>query len=550
MRFFTNSGHWFFGALVAILFALTAQTEIMDIDAAQYAAISRELLSSSDWTKIYCLGSDYLDKPPLLFWLSALSFKLFGISDWAYKLPSLFFAVLGIFSVFKLAEQLQNKTVAYFSAIIFTSSYALYQMAHDIRTDTILCGSVAFAAWQLYEWLKTQSWQNTIGAGLGLGLAMLAKGPVGFFVPFVFFAFAGVVYEWKVSLQGKNNRSNPEQTIRNFYFGAFVKLVVIAIIIALLLLPMCIGLYQQFGLHGLKFFFWYQSFGRITGENTWNNHPDPFFLSHTTLWAFAPWTILLLYALIKETRNIIKRQSQLAFPYFGFVLSLIALSLSKYQLPHYIFVAYPFLAILCGSHATEFFSNKFFRNVQTAAMILAILLAALLNFYVMRSENVFLISICLFTAIAILFIHEKTLAVATSAVLVFISLSLGFQKKLGEYQTYTYVGKYLHEQKISREEFANFNAGFSFSLNYYAQQITQTVYDIPQLEAAMGERKEFYVLADETSFSQLKESKFRDKVQVVYAHQNFPITRLNATFLNPETRENATKRHYLLRIVL
>lgn len=532
MRFSINNEYWLLGAFIAILFVLTAQTEIMDIDAAQYAAISLELLSSSDWTKVYCLGSDYLDKPPLLFWLSALSFKIFGISDWAYKLPSLLFAVLGIFSVFKLAELLQNKTVGYYSAIIFASSYALYQMTHDIRTDTILCGSVAFASWQLYEWLKTNSWKNTIGAGLGLGLALLAKGPVGFFAPFVFFAFSGAVYErlWKR------------------FFS--IKLAVIALIVALLLLPMCIGLYHQFGAHGLKFFFWYQSFGRITGENTWNNNPDPFFLSHTTLWAFAPWTILLLYALIKETRNIIKRQSQLAFPYFGFVLSLIALSLSKYQLPHYIFVAYPFLAILCGSYATDFFNHNFFRTAQTTAMILAILLVALLNFYIMKSDNVFWISFCLLTAIIVLFIRQKPFAVAFSAVLVFISLSLGFQKKLGEYQTYTYIGKYLHEQKIPSNAFANFNAGFSFALNYYAQQITLTVYDIDPLKTAIGDKKEFYVLADENSLNQLKESVFHDKMHLIYTHANFPITRLNATFLNPETREKATKSHYFLRIVL
>jgi 4-amino-4-deoxy-L-arabinose transferase-like glycosyltransferase len=58
---------------------------LMDIDAAQYASISREMLERNSFLQIYDLGKDYLDKPPMLFWLSALSMKIFGISDWAYR---------------------------------------------------------------------------------------------------------------------------------------------------------------------------------------------------------------------------------------------------------------------------------------------------------------------------------------------------------------------------------------------------------------------------------------------------------------------------------
>ena len=64
---------------------------LMDIDAAQYASISREMLERNSFLQIYDLGKDYLDKPPMLFWLSALSMKIFGISDWAYRLPSFIF---------------------------------------------------------------------------------------------------------------------------------------------------------------------------------------------------------------------------------------------------------------------------------------------------------------------------------------------------------------------------------------------------------------------------------------------------------------------------
>ena len=49
---------------------------LMDIDASQYASISREMLERNSFLQIYDLGKDYLDKPPMLFWLSALSMKI------------------------------------------------------------------------------------------------------------------------------------------------------------------------------------------------------------------------------------------------------------------------------------------------------------------------------------------------------------------------------------------------------------------------------------------------------------------------------------------
>jgi 4-amino-4-deoxy-L-arabinose transferase-like glycosyltransferase len=85
---------------------------LMDIDAAQYASISREMLERNSFLQIYDLGKDYLDKPPMLFWLSALSMKIFGIYDWAYRLPSFIFLILALYATFKFAKLKYNQTVA------------------------------------------------------------------------------------------------------------------------------------------------------------------------------------------------------------------------------------------------------------------------------------------------------------------------------------------------------------------------------------------------------------------------------------------------------
>ena len=50
--------------------------DIMEIDAAQYASISQEMLQTGDYLQVHHRHADYLDKPPLLFWLTSFSFKL------------------------------------------------------------------------------------------------------------------------------------------------------------------------------------------------------------------------------------------------------------------------------------------------------------------------------------------------------------------------------------------------------------------------------------------------------------------------------------------
>ena len=85
---------------------------LMDIDATQYASMSREMLLTGNYLQLYDLGKDYIDKPPMLFWLSSLSMYVFGIQDWAYRLPSFLFSLLALYSTYRLALLFYKKEIA------------------------------------------------------------------------------------------------------------------------------------------------------------------------------------------------------------------------------------------------------------------------------------------------------------------------------------------------------------------------------------------------------------------------------------------------------
>ena len=75
-------------ALATIPYFLTIFHDVIDIDSSQYAEIVREMVESNTFFQLKDNGKNYLDKPVLTFWTIAISYKLFGISNFAYRLPA------------------------------------------------------------------------------------------------------------------------------------------------------------------------------------------------------------------------------------------------------------------------------------------------------------------------------------------------------------------------------------------------------------------------------------------------------------------------------
>lgn len=336
--------HFLFGSIL-IVYLFNLFIDIMEVDAAQYSVISMEMSWTKSFLHVYEHGKDYLDKPPLLFWTTAVSYMTFGISNFSYKLPSVLITLLGIYSTFRFARMHYSKEIARAAALILASSQALFLITNDVRTDSMLLGLTMFSVWQMSAYLRTRKSIHFLLLAVGIAGAMMSKGPL---ILVILAAAFGA--EFLLKKQWKNI-FNP-------------RWILLLLIVGVLLFPMCYGLYTQFDLHpektvyglegpsGLRFFFWTQSFGRITGENYWSNDSGYFFFTHSILWDFQPWIFLFIPALFSKVKQIFHHLSNkiISSDEFittsGFVLIFIALSLSHYKLPHYIFVLFPFASII------------------------------------------------------------------------------------------------------------------------------------------------------------------------------------------------------------
>jgi hypothetical protein len=560
-----NTKHvfWFIIAFL-VVFIGGLFIDVINIDAAQYAEISREMKEGGNFLQVHLQGRDYLDKPPLLFWLSAFSFKIFGIHNWSYKLPSFLFAILGIYSTKKIGELLYDVKTGMVAALMLISSLGILIMTNDIRTDTILLGSTIFATWQLLVFTKTKSWKSLILGFVGVGLAMLAKGPLGLVLPAMAVG-SELVYkrEWK----------------KIFQWQWLVGLVIVAIV----LFPMCYGLYEQFDLHpektvneetgvsGLKFYFWTQSFGRITGSSQWgtkfDNGAGPFFFTHTFLWTFFPWCLLVVGGLIESFIVLIRNKFRKdALPELlsvgGFVLIFIALSASRYKLPHYIFVTLPFAAIIA--------SRFLLHTILTPSKKMLLYLFQVLHWKFFAAMT-FLICIFLFSffsgaswwkmffafsglilgiflAIKAKGSFQKLMYPLLAALLsLFFVADFQFYPELLKYEATAVAGQLIADKKIPADDVFTYNDVTQFALDFYSREnVVSTNLDSIKISNRLKKYGAIYFYTDKEGYDKIKTTAL--KISRVTELNDYSIQFLTLNFLKPSSRNSVLRKRYLLEV--
>ena len=525
---------------------------LMDIDASQYASISREMLENKSYLKVYDLGFDYLDKPPMLFWLSAVSMKWLGVHDWSYRIPSLLFAILAVFSTYKLAFVFYKKEIAQLSSMILASSQALFLITHDVRCDTMLMGWVALSLWQMAAWYGTGKWKHFILAFIAIAGGMMTKGPIALMVP----AFAFVPHfilrrEWK-------------QLFRWEYLLGVV-------IIGLLLIPMSIGLYQQFDLHpgilingvpiksGLRFYYWTQSFGRYTGENHFNEMNHFTFLLENMFWSFLPWIFFFLLGLMVAVKNLISDKFKLiagkeGVSTGGFIVTYCILGRSQAQLPHYIFVVFPLAAIITANFLYKLLFTDEWSAWRKALLIFHAFIFFLLWVAVMILVTwpfetpkfiVALAGLCLVIYLEILFVNKsrvpRLLYLAFFTVIgVNIFLDTAFYPNVLKYQLGNDAAEYINENHIPKDKLIIYGTHEGRALHFYGQHI------FPERTAFDSIRSTDIVLTSKDSVPVF--AKAYPKLKVLHEGGHFGVTALSLPFLNPATRDKEVPKYVILSL--
>ena len=534
-----NKNYWW--SLIALLSVVhllgMLLIDIMEIDAAQYASISQEMLQTGEYLQVHHRHADYLDKPPLLFWLTSFSFNIFGASNFSFRLPSFLFLIIGLVSTYKLSRLLYDHRTGMLAVLVLYSSQAYFLFSHDVRTDTILANVVIFAIWQLWVFIQQRKLSGLVLGGVAVGLAMLEKGPIGVMVP-VLALGSQILYTRQLKVLWR--------------WEWLLGLVVILITIS----PMVYGLYAQFGAHGLEFYFWTQSFGRITGQSSWEDSSTVFYFLHTFLWAFLPWMFIAYFGVGKQLVLLVKNKFNGKSPsevitLAGFVLTFIAMSLSRYKLPHYVFVVFPLVAIITANTLYQIIDTAKNKNIFIGLQwfIWAALWAAVglltfgtfpqVSWIVILVGVVFFISSFYYLAIGKELIEKLVYSALLTMIGVNFVLNTHFYPTLLTYQAGSVAGRYLAEMDEKPDVYSFKNV--SHGLDYYSGAVAPNI-EIDQ----MSDRSGVWVYTTEAGLKAIDEQEI--KYTMKKSFKSFHVTGLTMPFLMPGTRDETLDEMYLIEI--
>ena len=321
-----------------------------DVDAVQ-AQIARNMLTTGDWVTARLDGVAYLEKPPLIYWLMAGSYKVFGVHDWAARLPIALFCIGLCLLTAAFGVWAFGRRAGFYAGLCIGTCVGLYLFTRVLIPDVILAFTITLAMWALLrvtDEAETRPglWAFLLAASLGIGL--LLKSLIGVLFPIA----AGGIY-----LLLTNQLVKKQTWKRLRPFSGLLVILLIAVpwhVLATLRNPPYFSLSMHSGpgeYHGFLWFFFINEqllrFLNLRYPRDYNTVPRLWFWLFHLAWLF-PWSVYLP-AVSKLSFKPIDRAGRtrlLALCWVGFILVFFTFSTTQ---EYYSMPCYPALALLLGS---------------------------------------------------------------------------------------------------------------------------------------------------------------------------------------------------------
>ncbi len=549
----SNLRYWFLIALVFLVYIAGMFATLFENDSAQFAVMAMRMVQENDFLSLFKGPEEYLDKPHMHYWLAALSYKIFGIHDWAYRIPGILATLLAAYSCYGLGNLLYNKHVGKLAALVFMTAQTIVLGAIDVRTDAVLTGFSILAIWQLTKYIEKGSVSAIVLGAFAAGIAFSTKGQIALLViglPVLCHLLYTI--KWKAFLSWK--------------------ILLALLIFGLTISPMLYAYYEQFDMHpekvirgsnnrsGIFFIFWEQSFERLSGEGIGKNSSDFFFFFHTFLWVFLPWTVLGITAFWCRAKNFFKigfkYNPKLEFLTLGGITLIFAIiSFAQFKLPHYLNITIPLFAVLMASYLHDLYLLDKKRTIQLLLrgqyFILGVVFiaSALICFYVFKLKSIMAYFSLAAAAVIIVYYALKqegryprliTISVCASLLLNAV-LNLHFYPNLLEYQGGSTMSKIIKQRDIPVDNIYKVGTDYSWALDFYNEYPVQIT-----TPKKLKFKKDVWVYVNDEEMNMLRKDGFDWDSQI--AVDQFRITRLQGKFLNPNTRKKVTRKMYLLHL--
>ena len=342
MRFHSPSVHAIILLAISLPYFINLGTSsIWDASEAFYAETPREMLVTGDFLAPHFNFAPRVQKPPLTYWIIAASYKIFGIGEFAVRLPGAFAGLGIILFSYGIGRRLFTPRAALMAALITGTTARIFILARRLPIDIFLLFFLMGLLYFLVRAVQTRKKNAWIPVYLFAALGFLTKGPVAVFIP------AAAFILWALAAR--------RLRIADFHFlpGSLLFLAVV--------LPWYLLIYLRHGWTYIAPFFLKDNLGRFASES-FGPSRGLFYYFGVGASDFFPWSVLALCAGIvlwrcRKTERPLK-SLEYGLPIFWCGLIFVFFSLSRNKQEYYIAPMYPVAAILIAGVLDGMFEKR------------------------------------------------------------------------------------------------------------------------------------------------------------------------------------------------
>lgn len=156
---------------------------LFDIDEGAFSEATREMLTKGDYLSTWLNGNPRFDKPILIYWLQALSVSVFGVVDWAFRVPSALAAVVWCYAVARFAEEFIDEKAGRVAGIVALSCLGVQLIGRAATADALLNMLLTLTLTDIWRHIAKGSPWSARRAFIWTALGILTKGPIAILVP-------------------------------------------------------------------------------------------------------------------------------------------------------------------------------------------------------------------------------------------------------------------------------------------------------------------------------------------------------------------------------
>lgn len=360
-----NRGLPFFIVFIAF-FANLGGVPLFDLDEGAFAEATREMLLSGNFAATYLDGEPRYDKPIFSYWMQAISISLFGLNEWAIRLPSAIAGSLWVYVGYRFAKQQFNPTTALYFAVMMSLVLWVMIIARAGTADAWLNLFITLTVINIWRYQQSPEKRHLLATYFWMALGVLTKGPVAILVPLLTAVISFVIQK-------------KHKLLLTALFNPLGWLVLIAVVS-----PWLIMVYQEQGVGFFYGFIFEHNVNRFS--QTKEQHGGQWFYFVLLLPVILLPFSAACFSLIKRLKEIVKSPLE-QFLLIWFTVVFVLVSVSQTQLPHYVLYGITGLVLVIAHHRKQLLNRAWHFSLPLGFMAFCTALPLLIPQFINDKMN-------------------------------------------------------------------------------------------------------------------------------------------------------------------